>query len=557
MTRPCRPWGGAAGLLLGLARGKMPALSGGAGGFTVGFWDRRCNGKDSMTDHNATQAFGVIGLEVMGKNIALNIEGRGFPIAVYNRTTSKAEDFLAENPDRNIRMGRDYREFVALLKRPRRILIMVKAGKPVDYVLDDLKPLLEKDDLVIDGGNSLYTDTERRAKEMESLGLGFFGMGVSGGEEGALRGPSLMPGGTEALYEEVDEILKAIAAKAPEDGEPCVTYLGRGGSGHFVKMVHNGIEYGDMQLIAESYDLLRRVGGFSNAELADIFDRWNRGQDLQSFLIEITADIFRYGAADGDRQDLIDLIKDAAKAKGTGAWTVQAAMDLGVSIPTIAEAVQARSISDRFDERQAASRVLHGPEVSPAAGERAQLVDDIRSALYCSKICSYAQGFALLRAADAEHDFGLRINQVAKIWRAGCIIRAAFLNDITDAFDRQPDLPNLLMAERFTRAMGERQAAWRRVIKLAVENGVPVPGMSASLAYYDGYRTARLPANLIQAQRDYFGAHTYERLDREGTFHTEWSARQPAKTPSPGSTPEPAQGRSVENAAADAAQRPR
>jgi 6-phosphogluconate dehydrogenase len=308
---------------------------------------------------SATQSFGVVGLEVMGRNLALNIERNGFPIAVYNRTTSKTEEFIADNAGRQIRMGRDYAEFVALLKRPRRILIMVKAGKPVDYVLDDLKPLLEKGDLVIDGGNSLYTDTERRAQEMEALGLGFFGMGVSGGEEGALWGPSLMPGGTEALYQEVDEILKAIAAKAPEDGEPCVTYLGRGGSGHFVKMVHNGIEYGDMQLIAESYDLLKRVGGLSNGELADVYAEWNAGQDLQSFLIEITADIFRFGReAPGDKADLIDLVKDAAKAKGTGAWTVQAAMDLGVSIPTIAEAVQARSISDRKAERQSASRVL-------------------------------------------------------------------------------------------------------------------------------------------------------------------------------------------------------
>jgi 6-phosphogluconate dehydrogenase len=506
----------------------------------------------------ATQSFGIIGLEVMGRNLALNIERNGYPIAVYNRTTSKAEEFLADNPGKRIRMGRDYGQFVALLKRPRRILIMVKAGQPVDYVLNDLKPLLDEDDLVIDGGNSLYTDTERRAKDMESLGLGFFGMGVSGGEEGALWGPSLMPGGTESLYQEVNDTLRAIAAKAPEDGEPCVTYLGRGGSGHFVKMVHNGIEYGDMQLIAESYDLLKRVGGLSNADLADVFSDWNEGQDLQSFLIEITADIFRYGKAEDGEGDLVDLVKDAAKAKGTGAWTVQAAMDLGVSIPTIAEAVQARSISEHKQERERASKLLEGPSAESDRIEPEALVRDVRSALYCSKICSYAQGFALLRAADEEHGFGLRINRVAKIWRAGCIIRAAFLNDITDAFNEEPDLPNLLPAGRFRDALGRRQQAWRRVVKVAVDAGIPVPGMAASLAYYDAYRTARLPANLIQAQRDYFGAHTYERLDKPGVFHTEWSARQPAKSPHEPSTPRPADKEAgEEEIAADAADRPR
>lgn len=487
-----------------------------------------------MSD-TGTQKFGIVGLEVMGRNIALNIERNGYPIAVYNRTTSKSEDFVRENEGRNIKMGKTYEEFVSLLERPRRILVMVKAGKPVDYVLDDLKPLLEKDDMVIDGGNSLYTDTERRAKEMEELGFGFFGMGVSGGEEGALWGPSLMPGGTEKLYQEVDEILNKVAAKAPEDGDPCVTYLGNGGAGHFVKMVHNGIEYGDMQLIAEAYDLMKRVCGLSNQELGEVFTQWNQGQDLQSFLIEITADIFKYGKAEGDSEDLIDLIKDAAKAKGTGAWTVQAGMDLGECIPTIAEAVQARSISDRKQQRVAASEELAGPTPdSPLAqldADKKAFVEDIRAALYCSKICSYAQGFTLLRSADEEYGFGLRMNQIAGIWRAGCIIRAAFLNDITAAMNDQPDLPNLLMAERFKDAVNERQVAWRRVVKTAVDHGVPVPGISGSLAYYDAYRTARLPANLIQAQRDYFGAHTYERLDKEGTFHTEWSSKQPAKSP--------------------------
>ncbi|MEM8874313.1 MAG: NADP-dependent phosphogluconate dehydrogenase [Planctomycetota bacterium] len=479
-----------------------------------------------MSD-TATQAFGIIGLEVMGKNIAKNIERNGFPIAVYNRTTSKSEEFLKENPGINAKMGATYEEFVGLLQKPRRILVMVKAGKPVDYVLEDLKKVLDKDDMVIDGGNSLYTDTERRAKDMESHGFGFFGCGVSGGEEGALWGPSLMPGGTEKLYDEVDEILKKIAAKAEEDGQPCVTYLGNGGAGHFVKMVHNGIEYGDMQLIAEAYDLLKRVGGLSNAEIGDIFHEWNQGKDLQSFLVDITVDIFKYGAAEGDKEDLIDLIRDAAKAKGTGAWTVQAAMDLGISIPTIAEAVMARSISDRKEERVKADGVLEGPKPDGSWIHQKQLIQDVRAALYCSKICSYAQGFTLLQAADKEFDFGLRIKEVAGIWRAGCIIRAAFLNDITSVMNKEPDIANLLMAEQFRNEIAERQAAWRRVVRLAANQGVPVPGFSASLAYYDSYRTARLPANLIQAQRDYFGAHTYERLDKPvgETFHTEWGEK--------------------------------
>ena len=483
-----------------------------------------------------TQEFGIVGLEVMGRNLALNIERHGYPIAVFNRTTSKAEEFVAQNPGTRIRMGRTYPEFVALLKRPRRVLVMVKAGPPIDSVLAELRPLLARDDLVIDGGNSLYTDTERRAADMEALGLGFFGMGVSGGEEGALWGPSLMPGGTEALYQQVDQILRDISAKAAEDGEPCVAYLGRGGAGHFVKMVHNGIEYGDMQLIAESYDILRRLGGLSNAQLADVFAEWNRGRDLQSFLIEITADIFRHGPPGDAGTDLIDLVKDAAKAKGTGAWTVEAAMKLGASVPTIAEAVQARSLSERKSEREAASRLLAGPIPSKPAGNSRQLIEAVQRALYCSRVCSYAQGFDLLRAADEAHGFGLRIGEIARIWRAGCIIRAALLNDITEAFagpptrtdkpaagrDAPTHAPNLLVAPQFSRSLGESQAAWRRVVSLALQDGIPVPAMGASLAYYDSYRSARLPANLIQAQRDYFGAHTYERLDKPGVFHTQW-----------------------------------
>ncbi|MGF1635223.1 MAG: NADP-dependent phosphogluconate dehydrogenase [Phycisphaerae bacterium] len=486
----------------------------------------------------STQKFGVIGLEVMGRNLALNIERNGYPIAVYNRTTSKSEDFLTDNPGRNIKMGATYEEFVGLLERPRRILVMVKAGNPVDYVLNDLKPLLEPGDIVIDGGNSLYTDTERRAKDYQETGLSFFGMGVSGGEEGALWGPSLMPGGTEESYQDVEDILKKIAAKAPEDGEPCVTYLGRGGSGHFVKMVHNGIEYGDMQLIAESYDLLKHVGGLTNAELADVFAEWNQGDDLKSFLIEITAKILNFRNEDSGGEPLVELILDSAGQKGTGRWTVIAAMELGVAVPTISAAVDARTLSAHKDQRIKAARELAGPNARagvnrPYDRDKQQLIDDVRAALYCSKICSYAQGFTLLAAADKAYDFGLRMNHVAEIWRAGCIIRAVFLNDITKAMNENPDSPNLLLAERFKEAIARRQEAWRRVTKLAVEQGVPVPGFSGSLAYYDSYRSEKLPANLIQAQRDFFGAHTYLRTDKQGgPFHTEWedvTSRQPTQ----------------------------
>ncbi len=480
------------------------------------------------------QSFGVIGLAVMGENIALNVERNGFPIAVYNRSRSKTDAFMENRAGgKNVVPTFSLEEFVGALERPRRILLMVQAGKPVDMVIDSLKPLLDPDDMIIDGGNSLYEDTERRVKDLESAGFNFIGMGVSGGEEGALNGPSLMPGGSRAAYDSIEPIVTKIAAQV-DDG-PCVTYIGQGGSGHFVKMVHNGIEYGDMQLIAESYDLLKRVGGLTNAELADVFNDWNQGQDLESFLIDITADIFKFGQADGDDEDLIDLVRDAAKAKGTGAWTVQAAMDLGVSIPTIAEAVMARSISDRKTEREKAQDVLEGPRPREGSVDKELLIRDVRAALYCSKICSYAQGFTLLQAADMEYGFGLRIKEVAGIWRAGCIIRAAFLNDITAAISKQPDLANLLMAQQFANELAERQEAWRRVIEIAVAQGVPVPGFASSLAYYDSYRTARLPANLIQAQRDFFGAHTYERLDKPvgETFHTEWSQKQPTTDASP------------------------
>ncbi len=474
----------------------------------------------------STQAFGVIGMEVMGRNIALNIERNGFPVAIYNRTTSKSEELIKENPGKNIKMGKDLKEFVALLQKPRRILIMVKAGKPVDYVLKDLVPLLEEGDIVIDGGNSLYQDTERRAAEIQGTGVRFFGMGISGGEEGALWGPSLMPGGDEEAYNHLEPILKKIAAKAPGDGHPCVTYLGRGGSGHFVKMVHNGIEYGDMQLIAEAYDILKRLGGLNNAQLKEVFEEWNQGEDLQSFLIEITAKVMNYSDETTNGQPLVELILDKAGQKGTGKWTVQAAMDLGVAVPTITAAVDARILSSLKDQRIEAAKQLTGPTPTKLTDiDIKQLIADVRAALYCSKVCSYAQGFTLLQAADKEFDFGLRIGEVASIWEAGCIIRAAFLKDITEAIKEDPHLPNLLLTRRFKEAVNQRQEAWRRVVQFS-QYGIPLPAFSASLAYFDAYRSERLPANLIQAQRDYFGAHTYERVDKEGTFHTEWSAQQ-------------------------------
>jgi 6-phosphogluconate dehydrogenase len=463
----------------------------------------------------------------MGRNIALNIERNGFPIAVYNRTWAKTEHFLGElAKGKNAEGGKTVAEFVQLLDRPRRILIMVKAGAPVDAVIAELKPHLQSGDIVIDGGNSLFTDTQRRTRELEGTGIKFFGMGVSGGEEGALWGPSIMPGGDTEAYEHLKPILTKIAAKAPDDGYPCADYMGKGGAGHFVKMVHNGIEYGDMQLIAEAYDLLKRVGGLNNAQLRDVFNEWNRGDDLKSFLIEITTKVINFADDTTGGKPLVELILDKAGAKGTGKWTSQTALDLGVAIPTITAAVDARSISALKDQRVRAAKELTGPK--PSTSDVKTLVDDVRSALYCSKICSYAQGFAMLAAADKEYGFGLKMGEIARVWKAGCIIRAVFLNDITKSFVEQPALPNLLMAPRFRDAVSRRQSAWRRVVSLGIGQGIPLPAFSASLAYFDGYRSERLPANLIQAQRDYFGAHTYERTDKPGVFHTEWSATQPS-----------------------------
>lgn len=469
------------------------------------------------------QAFGVIGLEVMGRNIALNIERNGFPIAVYNRTYSKTEDFIDRlAKGKNAKGAKTVAEFVSLLQRPRRILIMVKAGGPVDAVIAELKPHLQEGDIVIDGGNSLFTDTQRRVQELEGTGIKFFGMGVSGGEEGALWGPSLMPGGDRDAYEHLAPILTKIAAKS--DSGPCVTYIGSKGAGHFVKMVHNGIEYGDMQLIAEAYDLLKNVAGLNNAELAEVFGEWNQGQDLQSFLIEITQKVINFSDPDGSGKPLVELILDKAGAKGTGKWTTQTALDLGVAIPTITAAVDARNLSAVRDQRQVAAGLLAGPKPSKTSGDVKAFIADVRSALYCSKICSYAQGYAMLTAADLQFGFGLNMVEIARIWKAGCIIRAAFLDEIMKAFTEEPKLANLLVAGRFREAISGRQEAWRRVVTTAIANGEPTPAFSGSLAYYDSYRSGHLPANLIQAQRDFFGAHTYERLDKPGVFHTEWGA---------------------------------
>ena len=465
---------------------------------------------------------GVIGLAVMGQNLVLNMERNGFTVAVYNRTTATMQAFVEAHPGKKLLPATTLEEFVARLERPRKILLMVKAGKPVDAVLSQLVPLLEPGDIVMDGGNSYFLDTERRGRELEPKGILYMGVGVSGGEEGALWGPSIMPGGPEEAWQAVRPILEAIAARAPEDGKPCVTYLGRGGAGHYVKMVHNGIEYGDMQLIAEAYDILRRILGLEAPQLAQIFDEWNRGE-LDSYLVQITAQIFRKVDPETGRP-LVDLVLDKAKQKGTGKWTSQNAMDIGAPIPTIDSAVSARIISSLKEERVAASQVLPGGVQEGFSGDRDALIQQVRQALYASKISAYAQGMAMLRTARQEYGYGYDLGEIAAIWRAGCIIRARFLNKITAAFRRNPELTNLLLDDSFRDEVAERLPGWRQVVQTAVGQGVPVPAFSASLAYYDSYRSERLPANLIQAQRDFFGAHTYERVDKPGSFHTDWEA---------------------------------
>ena len=470
----------------------------------------------------AKRTFGVIGLAVMGENLALNVESRGFPIAVYNRTAAKTEKFMAERAQgKDIKAAYSLEEFVQTLERPRNILVMVKAGKPVDAVIEQLKPLLDQGDTIIDGGNSLYEDTERRTKDLESTGLGFVGMGVSGGEEGALKGPSLMPGGTESGYRDLEPILTKIAAQV-DDG-PCVTYIGPGGAGHYVKMVHNGIEYGDMQLIAEAYDLMKNTLNLSGDELEKVFSEWNHTDELNSFLIEITADIFS-NEDPKTHQPLVDSILDAAGQKGTGRWTVVSSLELGVPIPTIYAAVNARVMSAYKDERVAASKEISAPDAD-FMGDKQEFINKVRDALYCSKMCSYAQGMALLSKASKEFNFNLDLAEIARIWKGGCIIQAGFLDKIKKAFNENPNLANLLLAPEFKQSILDRQSAWREVLTTANKLGIAVPAFSSSLDYFDSYRRATLPQNLTQAQRDYFGAHTYERVDRpRGEFtHTEWT----------------------------------
>ncbi len=462
---------------------------------------------------------GVVGLGVMGHNLALNMERNGFPVAGYDVDPAKTRAFVSGPAAGKAIIGiASPAELVAALETPRRILLMVPAGKPVDSAIANLKPHLAPGDILMDGGNSFFMDTDRRNKELEGEGFNFVGMGVSGGEEGALWGPSLMPGGQHEAWEHLAPILRAIAARA-EDGQPCVEYIGPRGAGHYVKMVHNGIEYADMQLIAETYDVLHHGLGLAAAELHDIFAEWNTGE-LRSYLIEITADIFRRVDEETGRP-LVDLILDEAQQKGTGKWASQNALDIGAPLQTINAAVESRIVSALKQERVNASRVIRGPELR-YTGDRQRLIHATRDALYASKITSYAQGLGLLRIASDEYGYDLRLGEIARIWRAGCIIRASLLNDIMAAYQRNPALVNLLLDDAFRGAVESRQAAWRFVVQTAVGMGIPVLALSASLAYFDAYRSERLPANLTQAQRDYFGAHTYRRVDREGVFHTGW-----------------------------------
>ncbi|MDP5273307.1 NADP-dependent phosphogluconate dehydrogenase [Chengkuizengella axinellae] len=464
------------------------------------------------------QQIGVIGLAVMGKNLALNIESRGFSVSVFNRSYQKTDEFLKENTDKNVLGYESIEDFVNSLELPRKIVIMVKAGGATDGTIEQLLPHLAKGDIIIDGGNAYFPDTQRRNKQLEEAGIRFIGTGVSGGEEGALKGPSIMPGGQEDAYKLVEPILTAISAKV--DGDPCCTYIGPDGAGHYVKMVHNGIEYGDMQLICEAYQLMKDVLQLETQEIHEIFSEWNKGE-LDSYLIEITADIFTKVDPDTNKP-MVDVILDTAGQKGTGKWTSQSALDLGVPLSIITESVFARFISAMKEERIAASKVLKGPESVGFNEDKQELIEAIRKALYASKICSYAQGFAQMRAASEEYNWDLKYGNIAKIFRGGCIIRARFLQNIMDAYDREPELKNLLLDSYFKEVVENYQDAWRKVISLAVTHGIPVPGFSTALAYYDSYRTERLPANLLQAQRDYFGAHTFKRVDKEGSFHFEW-----------------------------------
>ncbi len=495
--------------------------------------------------------FGLIGLAVMGENLALNVESRGYKVAVFNRTTEKVDEFISGRAAGKHFVGcHSVEDLIKQLARPRKVMMLVKAGLAVDSLIEQILPLLEPGDIVIDGGNTHFADTERRTRDVESRGFLYVGTGVSGGEEGALKGPSLMPGGSAAAWEHIQPIFQAIAAKVgPNHDIPCCEWVGRGGSGHYVKMVHNGIEYGDMQLICEAYLMLQESLGLENEQLYSVFDDWNRGE-LESYLIEISRDIFSVKDEYGDGY-AVDKILDVAGAKGTGKWMSQLALDLGVPSTLVTAAVFARGLSAQKEARVRASKVLRGPmdrvpgdaetlswdpEMSDTLrmiadpAKQGEFIEAVRQALYASKICSYAQGFVQLQAAAKEHDWELNYGQCALLWRGGCIIRAQFLDRIKDAFDANPNLENLLLAPYFTEAIHRAQFSWRRVVTLATQMGLPVPAFSTALGYYDSYRRANLPANLLQAQRDYFGAHTYQRTDREGTFHTEWlTLRRPPR----------------------------
>ncbi|NIL96218.1 MAG: decarboxylating NADP(+)-dependent phosphogluconate dehydrogenase [Planctomycetales bacterium] len=491
---------------------------------------------------SATCDIGLMGLAVMGRNLVLNMADHGFRVAVYNRTTSKVDDFVGSDEARGkpIVATHSLQQLVEQLRPPRRVMLMIQSGEAVpaleerlypqasaiDGVVQQLLELLAPGDVIIDGGNTHFQDTERRTRFVERQGLWYVGTGVSGGEEGARFGPSLMPGGSPAAWPQVQEIFQAIAAKVgPADDVPCCQWVGARGAGHYVKMVHNGIEYGDMQLICEAYLMLREAAGLTNPQLYDVFDDWNRGQ-LQSYLIEISRDIFSVKDELSADEYLVDKILDTAGAKGTGKWMSQLALDLGVPSTLVTAAVYARSISAMKDQRLRASRLLPGPDARPAVAKREVLVEQIRQALYASKICSYAQGFVQLKEAAEQYDWSLNLGDVALLWRGGCIIRAQFLDRIKEAFDEDPQLENLLLHPYFQEAVREGQDAWRQVVATASQLGLPVPAFSNALAYYDSYRRERLPANLLQAQRDYFGAHTYRRTDREGVFHTDWSSRR-------------------------------
>lgn len=463
---------------------------------------------------------GMVGLAVMGSNLARNIESRGISVAVHNRSYDVTEKFMQDNAGKNFVPGKSLEDFVNSMESPRQIIILVKAGGPTDAVVDGLIPLLKKGDIIIDGGNAYYPDTIRREEKCKQAGLGFIGLGVSGGEEGALHGPSLMPGGPKESWQIIAPLLEKIAAKV--DGESCTTYIGPDGSGHFVKMVHNGIEYGDMQLIAEAYNLLRDVIGCKPPELADIFDKWNSGV-LSSFLIEITSKVFRKKDTDGT-QFLVDKILDKAGQKGTGKWTAQVALDLGIAIPALSAAVDARILSSIKDERIKASSQLLGPKPQDYTGDRNQFIQLVHDALYCSKIMSYAQGMALLAAASKEWKWNLNLSEISRIWKGGCIIRAKFLDQIRKAYKDNPQLPNLMLDPAMKSELTNRIENLRKAVVIASERGIPVLAFASSLSYFDSYRTANLPQNLTQGQRDFFGAHTYERSDKPGVFHTEWES---------------------------------